>query len=99
MRRFLRGLLWSLMFIVASAAGLFAYFVYTPDPERPRLSGAWSNSAIEVGRRRRLANAHRYRLRLRTFGRREGFCRRLSQWLRGVLERVQHRRRLRRQQA
>jgi len=52
MRRVLRFFLWGLIVIVALSAGLgvlFGYFVYSPAPEVPRLSGTLSKGAIEVG--------------------------------------------------
>jgi polyhydroxybutyrate depolymerase len=52
-RRVLRALLWSVIVIVALGAALFAYFVYSPDPELPRLSGTLSKGTIEVGRLKR----------------------------------------------
>jgi polyhydroxybutyrate depolymerase len=52
MRRVLRFFLWGLIVIVALSAGLgvlFGYFVYSPAPEVPRLSGTLSKGTIEVG--------------------------------------------------
>lgn len=53
----LRILAWvggGLILLVATAAALFGYFVYTPAPEQPQLNGAWSRVAIESdGRERR----------------------------------------------
>jgi polyhydroxybutyrate depolymerase len=47
--RFLRFCLWSLLFIVALGAALFGYYVYTPAPEVPHLSGTLTKGSIEVG--------------------------------------------------
>ena len=50
--RFLRFFLWGLIVVVALGA-LFGYFVYSPAPEVPRLSGTLSKGTIEVGGRTR----------------------------------------------
>jgi polyhydroxybutyrate depolymerase len=47
--RFLRFCLWSLLGLVALGAALFGWFVYSPDPELPALSGAVTKDAIEAG--------------------------------------------------
>jgi polyhydroxybutyrate depolymerase len=47
LRVLLRGFL-VLIALLALLAGLFAYFLYTPDPELPQLSGNLSKGAIEV---------------------------------------------------
>ncbi len=47
--RFLRFCLWSLAVFVVSAGLLFAYFLYSPDPQLPQLSGVISKGTIEVG--------------------------------------------------
>jgi len=47
--RFLRFCLYSLLVIVALGAVLFGYFVYTPAPDMPRLSGTLARGAIDVG--------------------------------------------------
>jgi polyhydroxybutyrate depolymerase len=47
--RFLRFLLVSLVVVVVSASALFWYFIYSPDPELPTLSGAMTKGSIEVG--------------------------------------------------
>jgi polyhydroxybutyrate depolymerase len=47
--RFLRIGLLSLIVVVALAGALFAYFVYSPDPELPRLSGTLAKGSIDVG--------------------------------------------------
>ena len=47
--RFLRFCLLSLIIVVVLAGALFAYFVYSPDPELPRLSGTLAKGSIEVG--------------------------------------------------
>ena len=47
--RFLGFCLLTLLCLVALAGALFAYFVYSPDPEPPQLSGTMTKGAIEVG--------------------------------------------------
>jgi polyhydroxybutyrate depolymerase len=49
----LRGLAWSVLIVVLSGAALFGYFIYTPAPELPALTGELSEHAIEVDGRRR----------------------------------------------
>src|SRR5438477_11359388 len=49
MRRVLRFCLWGLIVVVASGVALFGYFVYSPSPEVPRLSGKLTKGSIEVG--------------------------------------------------
>ena len=49
MRRVLRFVLWGLISVVALGGALFAYFVYSPSPEVPRLSGTLTKGTIEVG--------------------------------------------------
>ena len=52
MRRVLRFVLWALFGVAALAAtlgALFGYFVYSPAPEVPRLSGTLTKRSIEVG--------------------------------------------------
>jgi hypothetical protein len=51
--RFLRFLLWGLIVVVALGGALFGYFVYSPAPEVPRLSGTLTQGTIEVGGRTR----------------------------------------------
>lgn len=51
--RFLRFCLWSLLFVVALGGVLFGYYVYSPAPEVPRLSGTLAKGTIEVGGQRR----------------------------------------------
>ncbi|MEL4178750.1 extracellular catalytic domain type 1 short-chain-length polyhydroxyalkanoate depolymerase [Roseateles sp. PN1] len=46
-RFLLRGFL-TLTALLAVLAGLFAYFLYTPDPELPQLSGQWTKGTMEV---------------------------------------------------
>jgi polyhydroxybutyrate depolymerase len=46
--RFLRFCLLSLIVVVVLAGALFAYFIYSPDPELPRLSGTLAKGSIEV---------------------------------------------------
>ncbi len=48
MKRVLRVLLWSLI-VVALAGALLVYFVYSPPPEVPRLSGKLIKGTLEVG--------------------------------------------------
>jgi polyhydroxybutyrate depolymerase len=47
--RFLGFCLWSLVAVVALGGALIAYFVYTPDPQVPQLSGTLTKGAIEAG--------------------------------------------------
>ncbi|MCV2365670.1 prolyl oligopeptidase family serine peptidase [Paucibacter sp. DJ1R-11] len=47
LRFLLRGFL-ALTALLAVLAGLFAYFLYTPDPELPQLSGSLAKGSIEV---------------------------------------------------
>ena len=49
MRRVLRLFLWGLIVVVALGGALFGYFVYSPTPEVPRLSGKLIEGAIQVG--------------------------------------------------
>ena len=52
MRGVLRFFVWSLIVVVTLAAGLgalFGYFVYTPAPEVPRLSGTLTRGTMTVG--------------------------------------------------
>ena len=51
--RFLRFFLWGLTVVVALGGALFGYFVYSPAPEVPRLSGTLTKRTIEVGGRTR----------------------------------------------
>lgn len=51
--RFLTLGLLGLLGLASVLAGLLGYFVYTPDPERPQLSGKVSKASIEVGGRMR----------------------------------------------
>src|SRR5439155_19214184 len=51
--RFLRFFLWGLIVVVALGGALFGYFVYSPAPEVPRLSGTLTKGTIEVGGRTR----------------------------------------------
>src|SRR5579864_2776816 len=52
MKTVLRFFLWGLVVVVALGA-LFGYFVYSPAPEVPRLSGTLTPGTIEVGGRTR----------------------------------------------
>lgn len=47
--RLLRFCLWSALVLVALGGALFGYYVYTPAPEMPRLSGALAKGSIDVG--------------------------------------------------
>jgi polyhydroxybutyrate depolymerase len=52
----LRILAWlggSVLALIALLAALFWYFVYSPAPEPPQLSGAWTRTVIESGGRER----------------------------------------------
>jgi polyhydroxybutyrate depolymerase len=49
MRKVLRFLLWGLIVVVALGGALFGYFVYSPTPEVPRLSGKLTEGTIEAG--------------------------------------------------
>jgi polyhydroxybutyrate depolymerase len=49
MRRVLRVVLWCSIAVVALCGALFGYFVYSPAPEVPALSGTLTRGAIEVG--------------------------------------------------
>jgi polyhydroxybutyrate depolymerase len=48
MRRILRFFLWGLI-VVAALGALLVYFVYSPAPEIPRLSGELIKGTVEVG--------------------------------------------------
>lgn len=47
--RFLRFCVLGVLAVAALGAALFGYFLYTPEPAVPRLSGALTKAAIEVG--------------------------------------------------
>jgi polyhydroxybutyrate depolymerase len=47
--RFLLGLVAALLVLAGVAVGLGAYFLYTPEPEPPALSGTISKGSIEAG--------------------------------------------------
>ncbi|HEV8579864.1 MAG TPA: PHB depolymerase family esterase [Thermoanaerobaculia bacterium] len=49
MRRALRFFLWGLIVVVALGGALFRYFVYSPAPEAPRLSGKLIKGTLEAG--------------------------------------------------
>jgi polyhydroxybutyrate depolymerase len=49
MRRVLRCFFWGMIVVVALGGALFSYFVYTPDPKVPRLSGRLAGGVIEIG--------------------------------------------------
>src|SRR5689334_21264573 len=49
MRRVLRFFLWGLIVVIALGGALFGYFVYTPRPAPPRLSGKLAEGVIEIG--------------------------------------------------
>ena len=48
MKNFLLKSLYALLGLITLAGGLFAYFLYTPDPDIPPLSGVFAKSEIEV---------------------------------------------------
>ena len=52
-RAVLGFLLWSFVVVVALAGSLFRYFIYTPKPDAPHLSGALARGSIESGGRQR----------------------------------------------
>src|SRR5581483_2871793 len=52
MKRTLRVLLW-LLVAVGVVAALFVYFVYSPSPEVPKLSGQLTRGTIQTGIRKR----------------------------------------------
>src|SRR6266550_2362605 len=54
MRRVLRVFLWGLIVVVALGGALFGYFVYSPAPEIPRLSGRLTEGTIRVGGLKRI---------------------------------------------
>jgi polyhydroxybutyrate depolymerase len=49
MKKVLRRVFWALLGVVALGAVLFGYFVYSPAPAIPQLSGAVTRGAIAVG--------------------------------------------------
>jgi polyhydroxybutyrate depolymerase len=49
MRKILRFFLWGLIVVVALGGALFGYFVYSPAPEVPRLSGKLIKGTLEAG--------------------------------------------------
>ncbi len=51
--RFLRFCLWNALVIAVLGGALFGYFVYTPAPENPQLSGTLAKGSIVVGERKR----------------------------------------------
>jgi polyhydroxybutyrate depolymerase len=48
MKKILLKCLFALLGLIALASGLFAYFLYTPDPDIPQLSGALKKATIQV---------------------------------------------------
>ncbi len=48
MKKALRFILLGLTFLVTLCAGLFVYFVYTPDPEEPLLTGTLTKATLAV---------------------------------------------------
>ncbi|WP_395005428.1 alpha/beta hydrolase family esterase [Undibacterium sp.] len=48
MKKILRNILLGLLGFVAIVGALLAYFLYTPDPEMPQLSGEFTQATIEV---------------------------------------------------
>lgn len=49
MKKILRNILFGLLGFVAIVGAFFAYFLYTPDPDMPQLSGVLAKATIEVG--------------------------------------------------
>lgn len=49
LKKLLQRLLLSLVLVVSLGAGLFGYFLYTPDAIEPKLSGALQTATIDVG--------------------------------------------------
>lgn len=49
LKKFLQRLLLSLVLVVSLGAGLFGYFLYTPDAIEPKLSGTLQTATIDVG--------------------------------------------------
>jgi polyhydroxybutyrate depolymerase len=49
MKRALRFFLWGLIAVVALGGALFGYFIYSPAPETPRLSGRLAKGTLVVG--------------------------------------------------
>ncbi len=49
LKKFLQRLLLSLALVVSLGAGLFGYFLYTPDAIEPKLSGTLQAATIDVG--------------------------------------------------
>ena len=47
--RVLRFCLWSALVIAATAGALFGYYIYTPAPNVPQLSGTLTKDSIDVG--------------------------------------------------
>jgi polyhydroxybutyrate depolymerase len=52
-RRILRLFLWGVIIVVALGGALFAYFIYAPAPETPRLTGRLTEGTIEVAGQKR----------------------------------------------
>jgi polyhydroxybutyrate depolymerase len=50
---FLRSCVYGLLGIIAVCGALFGYFIYSPDPELPQLSGTVTKSSIAVGELKR----------------------------------------------
>lgn len=48
MKRILLRSLFALLGLIVLAGGLFAYFLYTPDPDMPQLSGVLTKATIQV---------------------------------------------------
>jgi polyhydroxybutyrate depolymerase len=53
MKRVIRFFLRGLIIVVALGGALFGYFIYSPGPEVPRLSGKLTKETLEVGGRKR----------------------------------------------
>lgn len=50
---FLRSCVYGLLALMAVCGALFGYFIYSPDPEPPQLSGTVTKASIEVGELKR----------------------------------------------
>ena len=49
MKKILRFCLLSMLVVIVVGGALFGYFIYSPDPEIPQLSGTLTKTSIEVG--------------------------------------------------
>lgn len=53
MRAVIRFLFWTIVVLVVAAGAGYGYFLYTPAPEQPQLTGLLSNGTIDSGERTR----------------------------------------------